>query len=374
MDQANNTSRIAKARELMRAHNVDGLLLVNIEDGKGVNIRYLSGFTGSASVLLLTHGAQVIRTDFRYELQVKHESEGWDVRLAGQYNWEDILNLVKERAIRRLGLIEDEVFWGRVNKSRKGLADVELVPLPDIVNEMRAVKDSGEVAAIKAAVRMMEEVLSELYMMVRPGVTTDCELATALKVKLIQRRSDVSFPPIVVSGSDAAFIHGDPFKLRKERGRDKVIQRGDIIQFDVGCVVDGYASDISRVAVAGKATKKQKEMHRAVLEAIEAAKNYYRPGMLGRLGFEEADRVLKTHGFEKGMVHGLGHSIGLNVHDGPPGVNKGSDSVLQAGNVISLEPGIYEEGYGGMRIERDVLITENGPEFLDEFTTDLIEL
>ena len=104
-----------------------------------------------------------------------------------------------------------------MNKSRKGLADVELVPLPDIVNEIRAVKDSGEVAAIKAAVRMMEEVLSEIYMMVRPGVTTDCELATALKVKLIQRGSDVSFPPIIVSGSDSAFIHGNPFKLRRER-------------------------------------------------------------------------------------------------------------------------------------------------------------
>ena len=92
----NTSSRIAQIRASMRAHNVDGLLLVNIEDGKGVNIRYLSGFTGSASVLLLTHGAQVLRTDVRYEFQVKQESEGWDIRLAGHYKWEDILNLVKE--------------------------------------------------------------------------------------------------------------------------------------------------------------------------------------------------------------------------------------------------------------------------------------
>ena len=381
MGRTNSTSsRIAQTRALMRVHNVDALLLINLEDGKGINIRYLSGFTGSASVLLLTHEAQILRTDFRYELQVPQESEGWDIRLGTAYKLSDLAQLIKECAPSRLGLIEEEVSWKRVNEFRKELPDVELIPLPNIVKEIRAAKDIGEIEAIRSAVRMMEEVLRELYAMVRPGVTTDCELATALKVKLIERGSDVSFPPIIVSGSDSAFIHGNPFKLRRERELkgivpvEKVIQRGDIIQFDVGCMVDGYASDISRVVVVGKATDEQRRVHRTILEAIEEAKKYYRPGVRGGRAFEEAERILKAHGFEKGIVHGLGHSIGLEVHDGFPRVTKDGNDVLRPGNIISLEPGIYREGYGGMRIERDVLITEGEPEFLDELTTDLIEL
>jgi Xaa-Pro aminopeptidase len=214
--------------------------------------------------------------------------------------------------------------------------------------------------------------------MIKPGITTDWALAKVLRIKLIERGSDISFPPIILSGPDSAFIHGNPFKLRKERERneivpaEKVIQKGDIVQFDVGCLVDGYASDISRVVVVGKATEKQKMMHEAICEAIkEVSLRYYRPGVRGDEAQREADRILKAYGFNTGLVHGLGHGIGLEVHEFPV---TNENYIFQAGNLLSCEPGIYIKGYGGMRIERDVLITENGPEFLDELTTDLIEL
>lgn len=371
------SQRVERVRENMRSHNVDGLLLFNVEEASGVNIRYLTGFTGSASICFVTPNVTVLITDPRYGLQVKQESSEWDIRIT--VPGYPIIELLKEQGFRRLGLIGEEVSWERINKLREKLPEVELVSLPNIVQEIRAVKDAGEMVAIRKAVDVMEDVLTELYVMIKPGFTTDYELATALKIKLIQRGNDVAFDPIILSGSDSAFIHGRPFKLKKERERsgvvpsEKVIQRGDIVQFDVGCIVDGYASDISRVVVIGKAANEQKRMHSVLCNAIEYAKQHYREGARGRDGYDKADEILKAHGFKNGMVHGLGHGIGLEVHE-LPGVSRGIEETLKIGNVISLEPGIYIEGYGGMRIERDVLITENGPEFLDKLTTDLIEL
>lgn len=377
MKKVKGTSpRITETRALMRAHDVDVLLLTNLEDRRGENIRYLSGFTGSSSVCLLTQDAKVLMTDARYGLQAEHESVGWDIQVRKTY---PVSDLIKRHAPRRLGLMGEEIFWARVNRLRAALPKIKFVDLPNIVKEVRAVKDGGEIKAIRAAVLMMEEVLVELCDEVKPGVTTDCILAKALRSKLTERGSDVSFAPIILSGSDSAFIHGDPFKLSKERGRngvvpsEKVIQRGDIIQFDVGCLVDGYASDISRVAVVGRATDEQKRMHRAICEAIKAAAGYYKPGVLAKKAMREASRVLKMHGFKEGMVHGLGHGIGLEVHELPT-TSTSYNFVFRTGNIVSLEPGVYRKGWGGMRIERDVLITESGLEFLDLLTTDLIEI
>lgn len=377
MKKVKGTSpRIVETRALMRAHNVDALLLTNLEDRRGENIRYLSGFTGSSSVCFLTQDTKVLMTDARYGLQAEQESPGWDILVRKTY---PVSDLIKRYTPRRLGLTEGEISWTRINRLRVALPKIKFVDLPNIVKEVRAVKDEEEISAIRAAVQMMEEVLVELCDEVRPGVTTDCTLAKALKIKLIERGSDVSFAPIILSGSDSAFIHGDPFKLSKVRGRkgvippEKVIQRGDIVQFDVGCWVDGYASDISRVAVVGKATDEQRRMHRAVCEAIDAAAVYYKPGVLAKKATREASRVLKMHGFKEGMVHGLGHGIGLEVHELPT-TSTSYNFVFRAGNIVSLEPGVYRKGWGGMRIERDVLITEKGLEFLDLLTTDLIEL
>lgn len=381
ISQQGSARRVEKIREALRKHDVDALLIKNFEEEEGArNIRYLSGFTGSSSVCIVTPTSKILVTDTRYELQAPQEAEGWDIRII--YPGEKLKDVLRQRirsaAVSSIGLMKGDVSWEFLSDLRNITRRyAKVVPLPSIVKEVRAVKDLKEVEAIQSAVRMMEEVLRELYDMVEPGVTSDYQLAGALKHKLIDRGSDVSFAPIILSGSDSAFIHGDPFKLRRERERrgivpaEKVIQRGDILQFDVGCMVNGYASDISRVLVVGPATEKQRRMHAAIVAAIEASKELYVQGRAGNEAQECADRVLKEHGFEKGMRHGLGHGIGLAVHELPL---TRSTSTFEAGNVVSLEPGIYEED-GGERIERVVLITENGPVFLDdELTTDLLEL
>lgn len=362
--QAGFERRLSKVRELLVLHDVDALLLTNFEEERGVNIQYLSGFTGSSGACFLTREEQILLTDNRYALQAPQEANGWDIRLG---SFEEFIGSFKER---RIGLIEGEVSWKMARMLQKSLEACEIIPLPNIVEEIRAVKDALEIEAIRTAIMTMEAVLRELYGLVKAGQTTDCELATELKKRLIDRGCGIAFAPIILSGAHSAFIHGDPFKLRKELGYDKVIERGDIIQFDVGCRVDGYVSDISRVAVAGKATEKQKRMHEAIRRAISESVMLYLPGVQGNLAQERANEILQEYGFPD-VPHMLGHGIGMEVHEEP---YTRSGSLFEDGNVMSNEPGIYEEGYGGMRIERDVPITENGLVFLDELTTDLLEL
>lgn len=359
--------RLSRVRELLAVNKVDALLITNFEDEKSAhNIRYLSGFTGSWGTCLVTQDRQILTTDNRYALQAPQEAQGWDVRIGGEMS-----EIIPSLQVGSIGLLGADVSWDFVNAFEEKPKGVRIVRLPNILREIRAVKDASEIEAIRSAVRTMETVLGELYGLIRVGQTTDCELATELKIRLIQRGHDISFAPIILSGSHSAFIHGDPFKLGKQLGYDKVIEAGDIIQFDVGCRVDGYVSDISRVVVAGRATEKQKRMHEAIRQAILESVELYRPGRIASDAQDCADRMLKDRGFKKGMEHGLGHGIGMEVHELPV---TGSKFVFETGNVVSNEPGIYEEGYGGMRIERDVHITETGHEFLDEFTVDLIEL
>jgi Xaa-Pro aminopeptidase len=156
------TARIEKTRGLMRACNVDTLLISNIEEGRGVNIQYLSGFSGSAGVLILTQERQILITDFRYELQVKQESPAWDISVLGGYKLGDLAGFIKECASSRLGFVGEEISWERINKLHRELPEVEFVPLSNIVREIRAVKDIAEIEMIKTAVRMIEGVLREL--------------------------------------------------------------------------------------------------------------------------------------------------------------------------------------------------------------------
>jgi Xaa-Pro aminopeptidase len=362
---ASRERRLSRVRELMVRQDVDVLLITNFEKEKGAhNIRYLSGFTGSYGVCIVTQDRQILTTDSRYALQAPQEAQGWDVRVGGK-----AVEIVAGLGVKSVGVFGGDVSWDYASMLQEKLDGLHIVRLPNILTEVRAVKDPLEIESVRNAIRSIESVLGGLYGIVKVGRTTDCELATELRIRLLKKGHDISFAPIILSGSHSAFIHGDPFKLRGDLGYDKVIEVGDIIQFDIGARVDGYVSDISRVAVAGRATRKQKRMHEAIRRAIEESVQLYRPGMRGNLAQERANEILRSFEFPD-IPHGLGHGIGMEVHEEPS--TRGA-TVFQAGNVVSNEPGIYEEGYGGMRIERDVLITKHGQIYLDEFTTDLVE-
>lgn len=357
--------RIAKVREYLKEHNVDALLMSNYERKQtAFTIYYLTGFTGTHGHCILLSDRAVFVTDSRYELQASSEVEHWEIHILAPF-FEKFFALLNTLGMKRIGVIAEQISWEDVMNLEKRLtAPVEIVPLSNIIEEIGAIKDIFEVQKIRAAVRAIERALEQTYAKVRPGVT---ELALNRVLRdALPDGVEFSFPSIIASGTRSAIPHG--------RASDKAIERGDIVQFDVGCVVDGYASDISRVVVVGKATKKQKAMHRAVVHAIDEAVQFYRPGVATREAHERAQQIITQHGFPE-FGHGLGHGMGLDVHESPAvAATLSSTDVFQEGNVVTIEPGIYEEGYGGMRIERDVVITKTGNEYLDTLTTDLLEL
>lgn len=353
--------RVERVREKMREHDVDGFVITNDEEDK-VDIRYLTGFTGSRAFCLITGDSQYFLTDGRYDLQSRQEVDGWDILIHNTESdlWNDITQ--KLGSVKRIGLVKNKESWGFQRELEARLDSCELVALPDIVAKVRAVKDNTEVDTIRRAIREMESVLRYVFTLIKPGVS-DRELATELKIALMRKGLNISFSPIIVSGAHSAIVHGNPFELPY-----KEVVESDIIQFDVGCWVDGYSSDISRVAICGRATDEQRKMHAALMHAINAAVKLYRPGVV----FEQPDKLAKEIIEEEGFPpfgHGLGHGLGMEVHEAPY-----KSDVLEVGNVVTVEPGIYIEGYGGMRIERDVLITKSGSRYLDRLSTALKEV
>lgn len=354
----------------MKVYDVEVLFIPNFEWEKKQNIRYLSGFTGSSALCVLTCDQQIFVTDGRYRIQAFQEVKGWDVHIIpSEKTYIDVALekiAVENNAI--VGLMEDEVLWSFSRMLTVKKPSWRIIPLSNIVRKIRAVKDETEIEAIQQAIYCMEEALQLVYKRIRPGIS-DCELVTHLRRTLIEMGMELAFPPIIVSGHHSAIVHGNPFQLPQ-----KCVGRGDIIQFDVGCIFDGYVCDISRVVICGKATQKQKRMHGAIVHTLEQSYDMYRAGSPLIKAAWCANQALHSHRYPK-LPHGLGHGIGLEVHELPVvSANSNPEEQFEVGHVVTNEPGIYIEGYGGMRIERDVLVTKNGPIFLDTLTTDLIEL
>lgn len=359
--------RLVKVREAMREHNVDGLILTNLEEEK-VNIRYLTGFTGSSAVCVVTQDRQIFITDGRYASQSAKEVRGWDIRV-GDTPIFDAVDAVKESGVVRLGLVAQEESWQFARDLQEKIEHCTLIPLPNVFSKIRSIKDEREVMAIKNTVVKLEKMLQILYKHVKPGVSDRRLSAQLLSMFAKRGAGTVGDYQITVSGAHSAFIHGNPFELPFKR-----IKEGDSVQFDVWCKVKGYFADISRVVVCGKATEEQRRMHRALLEAIGEAAQYYRAGVATRQAASRANEVLGSYGYPA-VPHGLGHGIGLEVHEAPGvSVRETCTDIFEVGNIVTIEPGIYIPGYGGMRIERDVLITGSGPVFLDELSADLVEL
>jgi len=255
--------RVERIRKALSSHKVQGLVFTNFEKKK-VDIHYATGFTGSYAACLLTENEQVFITDGRYGEQAPNEVSGWDIKIVSDIT-DALSDAVNEYGIRRLGIMEEQESAGFERKLLAKIHPCETVLLPDVVREVRAVKDEDEVGAIREAVRLMETMLKEhIYPLVRPGIT-DRELATELRILLLENESDIAFDPIVLSGAHSAIIHGNPFRLP-----DKEVKVGEMVQFDVGCIVRGYVCDISRVVVCGKATEEQKRRHGSFVTVLPA--------------------------------------------------------------------------------------------------------
>jgi Xaa-Pro aminopeptidase len=353
--------RQAALRASIDEQGVDALLVTHIP-----NIRYLTGFTGSAALLVVRRGATILITDFRYAAQAPVEAgSSASVEVDQKSVWERLGKVLASDPPAALG-IEGQALTVRDVQRVSGLTRARVVTTSDLVERLRAIKSPEEVAAIQAAAELAQDALAEILPGVRPG-RAEREIAAELEAALRRRGSEwYPFPTIVASGPRSALPHA--------RTSDRVVAAGEWLLLDFGAQLDGYCADLTRTVVVGaRADEKQRVVYGLVQAAQERALSGIRAGMTGRDADALAREVIVGRGFGESFGHSLGHGLGLEVHEAPR-LAPTAETPLPAGAVVTVEPGVYLPGWGGVRLEDDVHLAPGGPVRLSDGKTELLEL
>lgn len=330
------------------------------------NVRWLSGFSGSSGLVLLTPGRSLFVTDSRYATQAEAECAGLAVQILKTGSPEEICTIVAECGARSVGFEADQLTHATYNRYVRLLdGAIQVVATDGLIASLRMKKDAEEIVATREACAVADAAFAHILPYIRPGVS---EHTVMLELESYMRResgAEIAFDTIVASGPRSALPHG--------KAAQRILEAGDLVTLDYGARLHGYCSDITRTVVLGPASAKQRNVYETVLEAQTKAIEVCRPGLLGR----DVDLVARDHirsaGYGEYFGHGLGHSLGRVVHDGP-GFSPRSETILDEGMILTVEPGIYIPGWGGVRIEHDILITRDGHEVLTSAPTSLIEL
>lgn len=348
-------------RAVIEAAGVDAFLVTHLP-----NIRWLTGFSGSAALLVVGKNAMTLITDFRYATQAPQEvGSAAEVVIDRRNVWERLSRVLAAEAPDALG-IEANVVTVREAERISAATSAKVVPLSDSVERLRQVKDDGEVAAIRAAGALALEALAEVLPTVRTG-EREIDVAARLESALRRRGSEWHpFPTIVASGPRSALPHA--------RTSERAIGRGEFLLIDFGAQLDGYCADITRTVVVGAPAD---ERQRTVYDLVEDAQRRAREGVRAGISGSEADalarEVIAARGYGDAFGHSLGHGLGLEVHEAPR-LAPTAEGLLPVGAVVTVEPGIYLPGWGGVRLEDDVWLSAGGPVLLTDGRTELIEL
>lgn len=344
-------------REKMEEASVDAFMI-----SKPQNWRFISGFTGDSGVLLLTGKQMIIFTDSRYTEQARQEAP--DFEIIKTIVEKDVLkDSVAELGITTIAFEKDDITYAGWEKLRERFSGQELKGVSGWVEELRAIKTLEEIENIQQAQDMADKAFAQLVPRVKAGVR-EIDLALELEFAIRKMGSDgVAFPFIVVSGERSSLPHGVP--------TGKKLQPGDFVTFDFGARCNGYCSDMTRTVVVGPVTDRHREIYDTVLQAQLAALDVIRPGVMAKEVDLAGRKVIEDAGYGDYFGHGIGHGVGLNIHE-RPSVGKTSVAVLKPGMVITVEPGIYIPRFGGVRIEDMVLVTEDGKRNLTASEKELI--
>lgn len=351
--------KLTKLREFLKEQKLDALLITN-----PYNRRYMTGFTGTAGVALISVEDAVFITDFRYMEQAEKQVEGFRIVQQKKTLMDAVATEAKLMSIRTLGFEKDDLTYGQFELYNQ-LVEAEMKPVSGLVEKLRLIKTDAEIVILKQAARIADEAFAHICKFIKPGIT---ELEVANELEFFMRKlgaASSSFDTIVASGARGALPHGV--------ATDKVIESGEFVTLDYGALYNGYISDITRTVSIGEPSAKLKEIYEITLAAQELALQKIKPGMSG----VEADAVARDYiaskGYGEAFGHSTGHGIGLEVHEGPV-LSFRSDAILQPNMAVTVEPGIYLPGIGGVRIEDDILITETGNERLTLSTKELLIL
>ena len=346
-----------RLRALRKAMRREGLSAFAVTNRK--NVRYLTGFTGSAGACLISAGSAVFITDFRYRSQAAKQVPPDFRRAEHASPVQGIAKELKRTRAKALAFEEAHLTHGVFRQLRKLIKGVRLKPVSGLVEALRLCKDPGEVRMLKRGARVNGDALGEVAVSIRPG---RAESDVALDLETAMRRrgaSGASFDTIVASGPRSALPHGI--------ASSRKLKKGDLITIDFGAVMSGYHADTTRVFSLGRPTPKGEKIYEIVLEAQMTALEAVKPGVSCGDVDRAARDVISGYGYGEAFGHGTGHGVGLDIHEAPrlgPGVKE----ELRPGMVVTVEPGIYLPRWGGVRIEDMVLVTERGKEVLTRST------
>ncbi|TCL70786.1 Xaa-Pro aminopeptidase/Xaa-Pro dipeptidase [Hydrogenispora ethanolica] len=339
-------SRLQKIRQSLAAQPVDGLLVTHPE-----NLRYLSGFSGGEGALLIGADAALLVTDFRYWDQVALEVTEFELWKQGPKLWQSVGEAIQKLGWSRVGFEAGALNYADYASLGTILQGIELIPTTRLIEEIRVVKDEHEIELLAEAERITDHALAATLERIRPGVQ-EREIALEFDYQLrLNGAEGSSFSTIVVSGWRAALPHGAP--------SNKEVAVGELLTIDGGALYQGYHADMTRTVAIGKADAKQREIYQIVLEAQNAALDYLKAGLPGRAVDKVARDIIAAHGYAERFGHGLGHCVGLNIHENPR-LSPSEPGNIPAGAVVTVEPGIYLPDWGGVRIEDLMVVGEDG--------------
>ncbi|MBF6595065.1 MAG: aminopeptidase P family protein [Thermaceae bacterium] len=341
---------------------LDGLKLDALYVSKAENVRYLSGFVaGKDGKIVLSKAGAIFITDGRYIAEASQQSFPKRILL----NRGEMNKLLAEYFRGRVGFEADELSVATLESFKKDMPEVEFVATHNVFDDIRRVKNPDEIEVIRKSATLSDAGFEHILPFIKPGVR-EVDLALELEFYLRKHGSEgVAFGITVASGLRSAMPHGG--------ASHKVIEAGELVTLDFGCVTNGYCSDMTRTVGVGKVSAELRGLYQAVLEAEMAALEAVAPGVAAKDLDSIARNSLRERGYGEYFTHSLGHGVGLFIHEGPS-LSQTSEDVLATSNVITIEPGVYIPEFGGCRIEDLVLVTESGYEVLSQSPKELLEL
>ncbi|PGT87637.1 MULTISPECIES: M24 family metallopeptidase [Bacillaceae] len=352
--------KLEKIRQRFKELSIDGLLITS-----SYNRRYMTGFTGTAGVVVISGDKAVFITDFRYTEQAAKEVEGFEIVQHTGPIIEEVANQVEKLGIKRLGFEQDSLTYQLFSSYKEALKSSEFIPVSGAVEKLRLIKSPAEIKILKEAAEIADAAYKHILTYIKPGLK---EIDVANELEFFMRKNGAvssSFDIIVASGYRSALPHGV--------ASEKEIEKGDFVTLDFGAYYKGYCSDITRTFAVGEPSDELKKIYSIVLEAQLRGMSGIKPGLTGKQADALTRDYIKEQGYGEYFGHSTGHGLGMEVHEGPA-LSFKSDTILEQGMVVTVEPGIYVAGLGGVRIEDDTVITEKGNESLTHSPKDLIIL
>jgi len=353
-------SKLTNLRKVLNEEALDAILITS-----PINRRYLTNFTGTAGVAIISEEKAIFITDFRYTEQAEEQIADFEIVEHTSLIHEEIHNQLKQHNIQKLGFEQSHVTFAQYTSFKKYFDGIELVPVSNIVENLRIIKSDEEIKIMEKAAEIADKAYEHILSYIKPGVK---EIDIANELEFYMRKlgaTSSSFDIIVASGHRSALPHGV--------ASEKEITSGELVTMDFGALYEGYCSDITRTVAVGEINDQLREIYDVVLKAQELGVEGIKPGMTG----VEADALTRDYITEKGygkyFGHSTGHGLGMEVHEAP-GLSFRSETTLLPGMVVTVEPGIYIPEVGGCRIEDDIVITDTGNKRLTKSDKELIIL